>query len=344
MHEHLLQDTSAAHTEDTSGLEELKQAMDEIHKLSNESDPELSSSIEEKSQEEQLENAEEIQDEEKDASGIEKNGEDEEEEEQAKTETPKQKEKKFWKERREKYKALAERDRLASELEELRDQHKKALEVGNYHYGQNAYLDLEKAKMLHKKAIEEGDTDAYTEANIALVKAANAVDELERWSTQNNAQHNSQQYRQDNQGKLSLVQQTMAQDWLELHPELNPQSANYNALLAKKVGNFINALDSDIADSGQNEHYFSENYFDAIDKYIDSTKKPIAKNNTIPASADNVAGVKKSYQSNSSSQSKNTQKIILTADEKRMAANAGISEADWLKYKMDDLNKQKRRV
>ena len=156
MNEHLSQDTSAAHTEDTSGLEELKKAMDEINKLSNESNPEPDTSVEEK---EELEQEKVIDDNEanseditetaqKKSAEMEKTPDEEESEVTSKSDTKKQKEKKFWKERREKYKALAERDKFAAELEELRSQRDKALEVGNYHYGQNAYSDLEKAKLL----------------------------------------------------------------------------------------------------------------------------------------------------------------------------------------------------
>ena len=34
-------------------------------------------------------------------------------------------------------------------------------------------------------------------------------------------------------------------------------------------------------------------------------------------------------------------KMILTADEKRMCANAGITEKDWLKYKLEELKGEK---
>ena len=33
--------------------------------------------------------------------------------------------------------------------------------------------------------------------------------------------------------------------------------------------------------------------------------------------------------------------MILTADERRMCANAGISEKEWLKYKLEDLKRGK---
>lgn len=354
MNEHLAQDTSAAHTEDTSGLEEIRQAMDQINKIKKGTDPQPDSTVDEKTALEQEningdneDDSEDVSDiDQQEPEEIEETTNEEESEVAIKPDSKKQKEKKFWKERREKYKAIAERDKLAAELEELRAQRDKALEVGNYHYGRNAYADLEKAKILHKKAIDDGDSDAYTEANIALVRAANAVDELERWTAQNKPQEHTQQYSSNNQsahGRISLVQQEMAKDWLEGHPELNPSSRKYDINLAQKVGNYINALDRNIADSGQNEHYFSDAYFDAIDNHIDSLRKQSLKTNTPPASVDNVAGVKKSYQSHGSSQGRNTQKIILTADEKRMASNAGISEEDWLKYKIEDLNKQQKR-
>ena len=354
MNEHLSQDISTAHNEDESGLDELKKAMDEINKLSSESDSESNDKAEDKEELVEEEVIDEDKDnseataktDDKDSAETEEASDEEDVETTSKTDTKKQKEKKFWKERREKYKALAERDRLAAELEDLRSQRDKALEVGNYHYGQNAYSDLEKAKLLKKKAIEDGDVEALTEADVALVRAANAVDEVERWNAQSNTQNKTEDNIQNshNTHNISLAQQEMAKDWLESHPELNPASGNYDATFAQKVGNYINALDRNIADSGQSEHYFSDAYFEAIDNHIDSIRKPIVKTNTPPASADNVAGVKKSYQSHGSSQSRNTQKIILTADEKRMASNAGISEEDWLKYKIEDLNKQKKRA
>ncbi len=244
--------------------------------------------------------------------------------------------------RREKYKALAERDRLVSELEELRSQRDKALEVGNYHYGQNAYADLEKAELMHDKAIEEGDAKGLREANKAIIRATNAIDEIESWNY-NNQQTTKAPEQNNQQANIANVQREIAQDWLESNDEINPSSVNYNPQVAQKVGAFINQLDRSIAESGKSEYYFSEPYFEAIDEHLSKLKKQSQKSNTPPASINNVSGVKKSYQSGSST-AKSKQTIVLTADEKRMASNAGITEEEWLKYKIDDLNKQKKRA
>ena len=66
MNEHLSEDSSTAHIQDTSGLEELKQAMDEINKLSSESDPVLDNRADEKDDLEQEKKDEEINSQSKD--------------------------------------------------------------------------------------------------------------------------------------------------------------------------------------------------------------------------------------------------------------------------------------
>ena len=348
MNEELSQEVSTAHIEDTSGLKEIQKAMDKINELSdsNQSDSQPEETISENKSEVEPEVQTDDEDEstsQSDSEEVEAISEDDStpdnEEEIKKPETRKQKEKKFWKERREKYKALAERDKLVAELEELKSQRDKALEVGNYHYGQNAYSDLEKAKMLKKKAIEEGDIEALTDADIAINRVTNAIDEIERWNAQNQSQPTEKAYN-TYQGNTSAVQQEMAQDWLESHDEINPQSSNYNPQLAQKVGAFINQLDRNIVDSGQSQYYFSEPYFEAIDNHLDKLKTASAK--SAPPSVNNVAGVKKSYQSQPGTQKKNTVQVKLTADEKNWAEQMGISEKDYLKYKLEDQVNKKR--
>lgn len=344
MNEELSQEVSTAHIEDTSGLDEIQKAMDKINQLSDsdQSDPQPEETISENESEVQTNGEDEPtppnEDEEVEAASEDDSSADNEEEIK-KPETRKQKEKKYWKAQRDKYKAFAERDKLAAELEEIKAQRDKALEVGNYHYGQNAYSDLEKAKMLKKKAIEEGDVEALTDADIAINRATNAIDEIERWNAQNQSQPTEKAYN-NYQSNASAVQQEMAQDWLESHDEINPQSSNYNPQLAQKVGAFINQLDRNIADSGQSQYYFSEPYFEAIDNHLDKLKTASTK--SAPPSVNNVAGVKKSYQSQPGTQKKNTVQVKLTADEKNWAEQMGISEKDYLKYKLEDQVNKKR--
>lgn len=324
-------------SEDISGLDKIQEAMEKIEKLSS---SEFEDSENEQTENEDNEDKEEqYEEDDENISSAEEDGEELAEEDVS--EPKKQKEKKFWKERREKYKALAERDRIANELEELKRERDKALEVGNYHYGQNAYADLERAKFQKKKAIEDGDVDALMEADISLVRAANAIDEIERWNAQSNLQENKNTPK-NTDVSVSSAQQEMARDWIESHPELNPNSSKYNTALAQKVGAYINALDSNIANSNQPEYYFSEDYFDVIDDHIAKLKRGSQKSNVAPASINNVAGVKKSYQSGSPSQNSNNRKIVLTSVEKTMASNAGLSEEEWLKFKIADLNKQQK--
>ena len=96
--------------------------------------------------------------------------------------------------------------------------------------------------------------------------------------------------------------------------------------------------------------YFSEQYFDAIDQYIGEAKNRIhvegknktQKNSKNLESAAHIGSVRNSYSSSPSSRTPSSTQLILTADEKRMCANAGITEKDWLRYKLEeDLKKGK---
>ena len=51
---------------------------------------------------------------------------------------------------------------------------------------------------------------------------------------------------EQNYNNLTPLQQTMAQEWVESHPELNPESRSYDKHLAEKVAPYINNLESNI--------------------------------------------------------------------------------------------------
>jgi hypothetical protein len=327
------------------GLEVIEKAMDKINKLNIE--------------QENLENATETQDinlesseeDEKTQASNEINNDIEldlpteykENEPTVPIETQKQKEKKYWKARRLQFKAQAERDQIAEELEAVRQERDEALKVGSYHYGQNAYLDLEKAKEKRRKAIEDGDSNEFDLADEALAKARNAVSDIEKWELQNNNNIQQNHTRDNTSSHKISTEQIIAQDWIASRPDINPKSKSYNHDLAEKVSSFINKLDSNIVANNNQQYYFSEEYFDQIDNQIERLQRPVSQSNTRPLSVDNVSGVKRSYQSQPGNVS-SKQKILLTADEKRMASNAGLSDATWLKYKIESLAKKKKRV
>jgi hypothetical protein len=306
--------------EDNTGLAEIQAALEEIEKLKNESREE---------EKEELEAAEE-----KEESPTETSPEEE-------IETPKKKDKKLWKEIKRKYQVMAEKEALAKENAQLRQMLEESLSSGTYHYGKSAYAELERAKENKKRAIEEGNVDSLIDADLALTKAMNAINDLEKWAYTGNSKKPEIQQPINNNLEYGETETEIIADWLEDHPYLQPTSAKYNATLAGQVADFVNRLDSTIARNGNKEAYFSDEYFGAIDNYITELRKGNGKAAKTAEQTAHVGGVRNSYSSSPTNKTSGSKQMILTADEKRMCANAGISEEEWLKYKLEDLKKGK---
>lgn len=332
----LEQNIDESHIEnDPTGMDELKQAMQEIEKLKNQEYG--TDSLEEK----QIEKQEEIVEDERenDHQNEHDEGTDEENDEENEDE-------KLWRLKRDKYRYLQEKQNLARENARLQQMLQESISSGTYHYSKSVHADLEKAKEDKRRALKAGDEDALIEADLALTKAQNAIIEAEKW--QNKQQQVSQQPQQNTQPNYTEenisndeLYQEIASDWIRGHSYLRPESKNYNPEIAEQVSKFINDLDRKIAQNGRNDIYFTPEYFQTIDQHIKSIRQEDTKNTVRSniASSAHIGGVRKS--SSASGVSKTTPKqMILSADEKRMAANAGISEKEWLKYKLDDLNKR----
>ena len=240
-----------------------------------------------------------------------------------------------------KYRALAEKEEARQEIAQLKKMLDESLNSGTYHYSQNAHLALDKAKEAKEKAIENGDTKALIESDIAIVKALNAINELDKWNSEAQTQHSLQQPSKPLYD-YHETQQAKASDWLEGHSYLQPRSKDYNKDIATQVSDFINHLDDTIVRKNLNDVYFSEEYFDTIDKYIASINHQPQKVSRNSESSAHIGAVRNSYGYSGNSQSPSKTQITLTADEKIMAANAGISEKEWLKFKLEDLKTGKK--
>lgn len=305
--------------EDSTGLAEIQAALEEIEKLKN------SSSEEEK----EIENTEE------------EKGEPEETQEatEEEIEAPKKKDKKLWKEIKRKYQIMAEKEALAKENAQLKQMLEESLSSGTYHYGKSAHAELERAKENKKRAIEDGDVDGLIEADLALTKAMNAINDLEKWAYTGKKTENPTPV--NNNLDYGETEAEIIADWLEDHPYLQPTSSKYNQAFANQVADFVDRLDNQIARNGQKDVYFSDEYFGAIDNYITTLKKGAGQAAKTVESAAHVGGVRNSYSSSPTSKINSSKQMILTADEKRMCINSGIKEEEWLKYKLEDLKRGK---
>lgn len=272
-----------------------------------------------------------------------------EESEVEKVRAPK-KEEKLWKIKKEKYKYLAQKEALARENAQLKELLDKSLNSGTHYYAKNVYNDLETAKYQKIQAIENGDVNGLIDADIAVNKALNAINEIEKLESAgryNNSQ--AQPNRKDDSYSdysSEEIQRELVADWLDDHVYLQPDSPNYDAELATKVSKFVNYLDNQLAKTGAMQHYLSDDYFEEVNRYIESIKSAPAassqpvKNLQKPHNPPPlVGGVRNAYPSLSSKRSP-TNQVTLTAEEKVMCANAGISEEKWLEYKIKELTQQ----
>jgi len=328
--------------EDASGLVEIQQALEEIERLKNE-DEEVQPEEDPQEEEEDLPE-DETREEEISLVGGEEN---KDLEDDASKKDP-QKLDKIWKIKRSRYKALAEKRAALEENARLKEMLAESLDSGTYHYGKTTYSELEKAKEFKKRAIEEGDIDALIEADMALTRAANNVNELEKWQS-SSAQNSSPVNNEPAPEAHDEIEQAIATDWLDNHTYLQPDSREYNPELASEVSQFIKHLDGALVKNGQQDAYFSEEYFEEIDKYIGEVNNRIGagsqnkaqKNSKNLESVAHIGSVRNSYSASPSNSNPSSRQMILTSDEKRMCANAGITEKDWLRYKLEDLKKGK---
>jgi hypothetical protein len=241
----------------------------------------------------------------------------------------------------EKYRLLEEKERLAQENQRLKEQLEESVYNGTYHYGKSAYAELDKAIDAKKRAFEESDTDAMIKADVALIKAQRGVDDLESWMDAEKRKEPRPSETPSTTGQptysLSAPQAAMIQDWFQEHPDLNPSSASYVKDKALKVIDFVNYIDGYIAQNNLQHTLMSPDYFQAIDDFIHDMEQP--KKKTQPSTPPpSVAAVKNAYgQSGMNGNSRPKVRVTLTADEKRMARNMGVSEEEWAKYKSEEM-------
>lgn len=325
--------------QDDTGLAEIEEAIKEIERLRN------GETVQEEEKEEEDEQEEQEEDQEAETPEEEEQSLEEEEASEVKEIPAKEGVKKLdkiWKIKRSRYKALSDLKKSEEENTRLKEMLAESLNSGTYHYGKNVYAELEKAKDLKKRAIEEGDIDASIEADISLNRAINNINELEKWSASESRQPQKQSENRPPVEDYDEIDREKAADWLEDHPELQPTSTQYNQTKANKVSEYINYLDQEIKARGQTHLLLSEEYFETLDRYIqDIDNRDRTEKKRKSLSSVNVGGVRNSY-GNANGKPSKTIQMTLTADEKRICANGGISEKEWLKYKLEDLKQGKQ--
>lgn len=265
-------------------------------------------------------------------------GEDEEENKVKKA--PKRKDNKAYWLTKDLYKVKAEKIAAEQKVRELQQLLEESVSASTYHYGKNAYNELETAEIRQTIAMESGDPVEFLKAQKAVIKALNAVNELEKYTAPERATQPS--YENNN----PYANQELAQEWLSDHPELKPNSKRYNPTLHKKLDKYVSNLDRHLQSTNQAHLIFSPDYFDAIDNHLEeiqqASKKKEIKAPKSEAYMSNVGGVRNSHTPGKAANQ--VKQFEITEAEKTMAKWLNVSEASLIKSKMEyaKLNKHPR--
>ncbi len=246
------------------------------------------------------------------------------------------KENKYRKLQNDKYRAIAEKEEALRKVSDLERMLSESLNSSTYHYGKSAYADLERGKQNKKMALENSDIEGLVNADIEITQAISAINELKKWTESDKRRAEPvPEYRDDYRHQPIIeerpptIEQEMAQDWLDNHSYLNPNSRTYNSALSEKVSHFVNQLDDKLLKNNQMDMYYTEDYFDIIDRYIDKNIKKKSATST-----SHIGGVRHSHSPTVSGRKNTPDEMRLSKEEIEMCKITGISEKELREYKM----------
>ncbi len=190
-----------------------------------------------------------------------------------------------------------------------------------------------------KAAIDDGDKDAMAKAISAMTKANGTINELEKWRYNDEQRNLVSQTPVAQQPIYDDSIRMIAEEWLEDHPYLQQDSKRYDPVLAKKVINFVNNYDKELQATNRGHELLSDEYFEVVENYITKVRHSAQKTSRNIESMPTVGGVRNSYSTNNNS-SKPAQ-LTLTAEEKQLAHNFGMTEKEWLIEKIKESKNQR---
>ena len=243
---------------------------------------------------------------------------------------------KYYLEKKKRKSVLADRQKLEQENYQLKNALDGTIDSNTKLYARDLYNDLEKAKSLKKQALLGDDPDLLLEADEIHQKLLHKVSEFESYvsSRTPDASNEEVEPEENHEEKVKL---SNAQEWLNERPELIEGSYNFNPKIQKELGTFIEQFDRELKRNGRKDEILSDAYLDVLDEFVDSVKINRPKDGYTTS---NVGGVRNNFSNGSSSGSI---KVTLTEFDKNYAKNLGITEKEYLKYKIEDIKESKNR-
>lgn len=252
--------------------------------------------------------------------------------------------KKLSKLKRERHRLAVETQKLKEENEALRNYMEHSNQAAMSHYDKNVNMRIETAKKEKLKALETGDMEAVVEADQQLAEAIADLKSIQNWKTQEALRYQAQQQQQRQQeyyDEPEVEVNAETEQWIADNPWFNPNSRSFDQDMYEDVNDYIASLDEHLARTGKQDQQFTRQYFNKINAYVKdsygvSQRRPqpivMQKPNQYVEPVRNKSSV-------ASPPRKET--IRLNEEEKRMAANLGVSEEAYIMHKKNDMEKQK---
>lgn len=245
---------------------------------------------------------------------------------------------KYYLEKKRRKTALADRQKLEQENQELKQHLNGTIANNTELYGQNLYNDLERIRNIKRQALLGEDPDLFLEADELHKKTMMKINEFENLAQNRVSKDVDGNTAKDTNNyieKEEQIQLAKAQEWLNEHPELIEETSEYNPKIQKELSEFIKEYDRKLRQKGRQDEILGDNYFDVLDEFLDSIKVKRPKEGY---STSKVGGVRNNF----SASPGGTLKVTLTDFDKNYARNLGISEKEYLKWKIQDIKETRK--
>ena len=250
---------------------------------------------------------------------------------------------KYYQEKKKRKGVYADRQKLEQENEELKKYLQNTITSNAELYKTNLMSDLEKIKGLRKQALLGEDADLLIEADDLYYKALMRLNEFESNYAQNAKKEPDEQdlpeeavKTKEDINKIDDEVLENAQEWVNNRPELIEGTKEYNPRVQKALATFIEEFDSELKKQGRAKDILSEDYLDVLDEFVDSIKVEKPKSGYKTSSA---GGVRNNFSANTGN---GTIQVKLDPWERNYARELGLSEKEYLKYKIEDIKESRR--
>lgn len=230
---------------------------------------------------------------------------------------------------------------LEAEKAALGEQLQQSANITLNHYDNSAALRVDQAKQRLVAAEEIGDIGAKADAIAELTAATAEAQRAREWKAQ--LSWKEQSYKEAAAAPAPApvpIDERFGQAWVQNNTWYNPGSHDYQPLLAEPVRKYASQLDYQLHNSGQQHLIYSPQYFNEIETYANNVGEQLLKNKglNMQQGNSNVAPVNRNSTGGHGS---GQPSIRLTADDKLMAKRFGVKEEDYVKYKADEMKKQR---